>query len=158
MRSHLDSTSAHWASPSVTAGHVADQRVHVVQGPGEMEGWDDAAPAATPAEGSANPFAAPAAEATSGDGQAAPATNMEPDQSAAAPESAAAPVEPIDPELFSGPPVADSYAPAGTGVHGLAAQPGASATAMKCQQHRAVTDSVSVGTRNQAVRSDWELV
>jgi hypothetical protein len=80
---------------------------------------------AAPAADSANPFAAPAADATA----PAPGTSQDisaaEQAAAAAPAPAAAPPEAMDPDLFSGPPVADSYAPAGTGVQGSGAQRGA---------------------------------
>ena len=76
---------------------------------------------------SANPFAAASAENSTpaeGLGQGEPVGDSDEMGGAAAPDGSAA--EPIDPELFSGPPVADSYAPAGTGVPGEGVQLGAS--------------------------------
>ena len=70
---------------------------------------------------SANPFAA-----------AGGPTSDEPMDSAAAAQVPAA-AGPIDPDLFSGPPVADSYAQAGTGIHGSATQPGKRLGVRTCQ-------------------------
>jgi hypothetical protein len=61
--------------------------------------------------GSANPFGSTQAPVPSAE---APAATTAADPLAAPADVA----EPIDPELFNGPPVADSYAPAGTGTHG----------------------------------------
>ena len=112
------SAGSHHAGRAVTRAlhHTHDCNTKHHPPPGRSAAMED------PPAPSANPFGdAPAAEAApEAAAEAAPAEAAPAEAAAAAP-----PAEPIDPELFSGPSVADSFAPAGTGTQGHTVDTGA---------------------------------